>query len=62
LRHYSTTPPARLWALVAVSLVVLLILAVNLWLTRKAKRRKARMESFASQMTRGPELRFGSGQ
>jgi len=60
LRHYSTTPPARLWALVSVSLIVLLILAVNLWLTRKARLRKARVESFASQLAQGPEFRFGS--
>jgi len=62
LRHYATTPPMRLWALVSVSVIVLMILAVNLWLTRKAKLRKARVESFATQISQGPEFGIGSGK
>jgi hypothetical protein len=43
LRHLATTPAARLWALLAIALIVLGILAWNLVLTEAAMRRKQRL-------------------
>ena len=59
LAHFSSTPAARLWSLVGVALIVLSILSLNLVLTRGAKLRKLRMESFAMRLMKGPE--FGNG-
>jgi hypothetical protein len=56
LGHYSSTPAARLWALLAVTLIVLATLVLNLVLARQARLRKSRVESFAWQMTHGPEF------
>jgi len=47
LLHRATTPSARLWALLGISLIVVAILAWNLVLTRAARRRKAQIDSFA---------------
>jgi hypothetical protein len=55
--HRATTPPARLWALLGISLIVASILAWNLVLTRDTRRRKARLHSFASLLRAGPEYR-----
>jgi hypothetical protein len=59
LRFFSTTPVARLWALLGITFIVSGILALNLVLTRRALARKRRMESFASQLRSGPEFRNG---
>jgi Flp pilus assembly protein TadB len=59
LRSYTTTPAARLWALLAVTGFVLVILASNIVLTRRARDRKQRLERFASQMRGGSEARSG---
>jgi hypothetical protein len=47
LLHRTTTPPARLWALFGISLIVVAIFGWNLVLTRAARGRKARLDSFA---------------
>jgi hypothetical protein len=57
LRSFATTPPARLWALLAVACFVLVILGANIILTRSARARKRRLESFAVRMRAGPEFR-----
>jgi hypothetical protein len=44
--HRATTPSARLWALLGISLIVVAILAWNLVLTRAARGRKAQLDSF----------------
>lgn len=59
LRSYTTTPTARLWAFLAVTCFVLIILAANIVLMRRARDRKQRLERFASQMRGGPENRGG---
>jgi hypothetical protein len=59
LLSYATTPAARLWALLAVMFFVLIVLAMNIALTRSARARKRRLESFALRMRTGPE--FGNG-
>jgi hypothetical protein len=41
LRFLSSTPPERLWAMLAITLIVLAILGWNLVLTYQAKRRRA---------------------
>ena len=53
----ATTPAARLSALLAVTLFVLLVLALNVDFTRRARARKRRLESFAQRMRIGPEFR-----
>jgi hypothetical protein len=55
LIHRGTTPPARLWALLGISLLILPIFAWNLVLTYAARRRKAQLDSFASLLRAGPE-------
>jgi hypothetical protein len=59
LRHLASTPAARLWSIVGVALIVLMILALNLLLTWRARQRKARMESFAARLSGGAEFRRG---
>jgi FtsH-binding integral membrane protein len=49
LRH-ATTPPARLWSLLGVALIVVGVLAWNLVLTRAGRRRKARIEAFVKRL------------
>jgi len=56
LIHRATTPPARLWALLGISLIVVTIFAWNLVLTYAARRRKAQLDSFASLLRAGPEF------
>ena len=60
LYHVSSTPPARLWALLSVSLAVLATLLLNLLLTRQARARKSRGEFVAWQMSQGPEFDHAS--
>jgi hypothetical protein len=55
LIHRATTPPARLWALLGIALIVIAIFAWNLVLTRAARRRKAKLDSFASLLRSGAE-------
>jgi hypothetical protein len=47
LRFYATTPAPRLWALFAIAAIVLAILAGNWTLTRRARKRKAQIETYA---------------
>jgi hypothetical protein len=47
LRFFTTTPAERLWALLAITLVVVAILAWNLVLTWQAKRRRARLGDYS---------------
>lgn len=46
LRFFTTTPAERLWAMLAITLIVLAILVWNLVLTRQARRRKARLVDY----------------
>lgn len=46
LRFYASTPAPRLWALLAIAAIVLAILAGNLMLTRRARQRKARVDTY----------------
>lgn len=55
LIHRATTPPATLWALLGIFLIVVAVFAWNLVLTRAARRRKAQIDSFASLLRTGPE-------
>jgi hypothetical protein len=50
LRFYASTPAARLWAMLAIALIVLGILAWNLVLTRKAKKRKEQLCSYSRRL------------
>jgi hypothetical protein len=50
LRFYATTPAPRLWALLAIAGIVLAILGGNWGLTRGARRRKARVETYLSHL------------
>jgi hypothetical protein len=59
LRHYATTPPGRLGALLAITAIVLAILAWNLVLTRLTRRRRRRLEGYAVRMRAGPESKYG---
>ena len=57
LRHFNTTPPARLWTLLAITGVVLTVLGGNLLLTRRTRARQRRIESFAQGLRALPEYR-----
>jgi len=46
LRFIDSTPAARLWSLFAIALIVLGVLIWNVFLTRRARRRRANLESF----------------
>jgi membrane protein implicated in regulation of membrane protease activity len=50
LRHYATTPPARMSAILAIASIVLAILAWNLWFTQVSRRRKQRLDGYAAHM------------
>jgi len=50
LRFLATTPPVRLWSLFGIALIVLAVLIWNVFLTRRARRRKLSLESFASRL------------
>jgi hypothetical protein len=51
LRYYASTPSGRLWTMLAITLIVLAILAWNLVLTRRAKQRKDRLCSYARRLS-----------
>ncbi len=57
LRHFAATPPQRLWALLAITLIVVAILAWNFVLLHQAKQRKLRLESYSRRLGVGPESR-----
>lgn len=50
LRFLATTPAERLWSLFGIALIVFGVLISNVLLTRRARRRKASLESFASRL------------
>jgi hypothetical protein len=50
VRYVASTPVGRLWALLAITSFVLAILGWNLWLTGRAKRRRARLADFARRL------------
>jgi FtsH-binding integral membrane protein len=47
LRFIGSTPPARLWSLFAIALIVFGVLSWNVFLTQRARARRFRLESFA---------------
>jgi len=55
LRFFAMTPASHLWALLGITLIVLTILAWNLLLTRRARRRKARFQNYSLRLRAGPE-------
>jgi FtsH-binding integral membrane protein len=57
LRHFASTPAERLWALLAITLIVVVILAWNLVLTRHAKQRQGRLDDYSRHLNVGPESR-----
>lgn len=57
LRYFAATPVERLWALLAITLIVLAILGLNLVLTHQAKRRKRRLDDYLRHLCVGPESR-----
>jgi hypothetical protein len=57
LRFIDSTPAARLWSLSAIALIVFAVLLWNLFLTRRARSRKVRLESFATRLRDGVEFR-----
>jgi hypothetical protein len=50
LRFFATTPASRLWALLAITLIVLCTLAWNVALTRRARRRMERLCEFSRKL------------
>jgi hypothetical protein len=50
LRYFSATPAARLWALLAITLIVLGILVWNLVLTRTVQRRKRQLCDYSRRL------------
>jgi len=50
LRHYASTPPGRLGALLGITGIVLAILAWNLVLTMRIRRRKRLLQSVSTQI------------
>jgi hypothetical protein len=57
LRFIDSTPAARLWSLFAIASIVFAILLWNAFLTRRARARRSRLESFAARLRAGPEFR-----
>jgi FtsH-binding integral membrane protein len=57
LRHFAATPPERLWASLAITLIVLAILGWNLVMTHQAKQRRLRLENYSRRLGVGPESR-----
>lgn len=55
LRYFATTPTATFATLFAVGAIVLAVLAWNLLLTRRARERQRRLESYATRLRAGPE-------
>ncbi|HTU67623.1 MAG TPA: hypothetical protein VMF52_16855 [Steroidobacteraceae bacterium] len=54
LRHYASTPPGRIAALLAIAAIVLGILAWNLALTVLARRRRRGLEAIVAQLQGTP--------
>lgn len=50
LRHYASTPPGRIGALLAITAIVLVILAWNLVLTLRIRRRQTLLRAVAEQL------------
>jgi heme/copper-type cytochrome/quinol oxidase subunit 2 len=50
LRFFATTPAPRLWALLAITLIVLAILAWNVVLTRRARRRRQHLADYSRRL------------
>jgi FtsH-binding integral membrane protein len=50
LRFLATTPAETLWSLFGIALIVFGVLMWNVLLTRRARRRKASLESFVSRL------------
>jgi hypothetical protein len=50
LRFLATTPAERLWSLSGIATIVFGVLIANVLLTRRARRRKASLESFVSRL------------
>jgi hypothetical protein len=50
LRHYASTPPGRIGALLAIAGIVLVILAWNLLLTLRIRRRRRLLRAVAEQL------------
>jgi FtsH-binding integral membrane protein len=50
LRFLSSTPAETLWSLFGIAVIVFGVLTWNVYLTRRARRRKASLESFASRL------------
>jgi FtsH-binding integral membrane protein len=59
LRFIDTTPAGRLWSLSAIALIVFAVLLWNLFLTRRTRIRKLRLESFAARLRDGAEFKTG---
>ena len=57
LRFIGSTPASRLWSLAAIALIVFGVLMWNVFLTRRARARRLRLESFASRFRAGPEFK-----
>jgi FtsH-binding integral membrane protein len=57
LRFIETTPASRLWSLFAIALIVFGVLMWNVFLTRRARARRSRLEAFALRLREGPEFR-----
>lgn len=57
LRFLESTPASRLWSLGAIALIVFGVLMWNVFLTRRARARMFRLESFASRLRAGPEFK-----
>jgi hypothetical protein len=47
LRFLASTPAETLWSLFGIAVIVLGVLVWNAYLTRRSRRRKASLESFA---------------
>jgi len=57
LRFIESTPASRLWSLFAIALIVFCVLLWNVFLTRRARARRSRLESFAQRLRAGPEFK-----
>ena len=58
LRFIDSTPAVRLWSLLAIALIVFGVLMWNVFLTRRARARRSRLESFAMRLRAGPEFKL----
>ena len=60
LRFHATTPPLRLWSLVAITGLIATVLLWNLVLTRRSRARKRGLETYASLLRTVPECGAGN--